>query len=290
MIVHERLRTAGLWALLALCLAGWVLPQASIDFRRARWGEAGALLFLPTGEYLQAASLGYQGVVADALYLWSIQYYGHHRTSEGRRYLWRIYDVITDLDPRYQDAYLTGAMVMAVDMSDPELAIRLLEKGAVNNPQDWIYPLEAGYYAWMDLEEPQRAAEYFDQALALEGVSPVVRRVRAEMENMSGNVEAALGLWIDIFDEAVRDRDQRLEAIAWQHVYDLKVGIDTRALGAALARFRADRGRPPRVLEALATEGYLQSVPRAPDGTAYEYDPVSGGVTDPRDEGSRAGR
>lgn len=286
----ERLRTAGLWLLLLVCLAGWVLPQTSIDFRRARWREADALLFLPTGEYLQAASLGYQALVADALYLWSIQYYGHHRTAEGRKYLWRIYDVITDLDPLYQDAYLTGAMIMATDMADPELAIRLLEKGAANNPDDWIYPLDAGYYAWMDLDDPARAGEYFDRALEKLGVPGVVRRIRAGMDEMAGNLQAALGLWLEIYDEAVAAGDEHLEAISWQHVYDLKVDMDLELLNEALVRFRVARGRTPRVLEALVSEGFVATVPRSPDGSAYEYDSVTGRVTDPRTAGSRADR
>lgn len=287
---RESLRTLGLWALLLLCLVGWVMPQASIDYRRARWSEADSLLFLPTGEYLQATSLGYQSLIADTLYLWSIQYYGHHRTSEGRRYLWRIYDVITDLDPLYQDAYLTGALVMAVDMSDAELAIRLLEKGADNNPDDWIYPLESGYYAWMNLGDHELAAGYFDRALAIPGAPPTLRRVRAAMDEYAGNLEDALRLWLAIYDGASANDDEPIEAIAWQHVYDLKVEIDLRTLAEAIGRFRKDRGRPPRVLDALASQGYLRTVPRAPDESPYPYDPVTGRVTDPRATSTRADR
>lgn len=286
----ERLRRAGLWALLPICLAGWIAPQMSIDFRRARWESTESLLFLPTGQYLDTASLGYQTLLADGLYLWSIQYYGHHRSALGRQYLWRIYDVITDLDPRYQDAYLTGALVMAVDMADVELALRLLEKGAAQNPGDWIYPFEAGFYAWINLEDYERARGYFDRALEIPGAPPTTRRIRAGLAEYAGNLEAALAMWLEVYDDAVAAGDERIEAIAWQHVYDLKIDIDLRALGEAIARFRADRGRPPRELGALALQGYLRVLPRTPDGGAYPYDAVTGRVADPREGASRANR
>lgn len=290
MIGGERLRTAGLWLLLLVCMVGWITPQASLDFRRARWRESEALLFLPTGDYLDAVSLGYETMMADALYLWSIQYYGHHRTAEGREYLWRIYDVITDLDPHYQDAYLTGALIMAMDMSDPALAIRLLAKGEAENPDDWIYPLEAGFYAWMNLEDHELAAGHFDRALALEGTPPLVRRLKASMSERAGDKADALELWMSIYAEADATDDQRLMDIAWQHIYEVKVDLDLEAIGGAIGLFRAARGRPPRILSALVTQGYLRQLPVDPTGAEYQYDSVTGRVTDPRDTGSRAAR
>ena len=266
------------------------MPQVSIDYRRARWSQPESLLFLPTGRYLDAASLGFQTAIADSLYLWSIQYYGHHRSEEDRRYLWRIFDVITDLDPRYQDAYLTGALIMAIDMGDAELAIRLLDKGAEENPDDWIYPMEAGHYAWIALDDYRRAAGYFDRALELPGTPPLLGRVRAGMAELSGDRKAALALWLDVHGRALESGDKQIEAVSWQHVYDLKIELDLEELHAAIGRFRLDRGRPPRVLDALRSQGYLPSVPATPTGEPYAYDQVTGTVNDPREGSSRAGR
>lgn len=286
----EFLHTAGLWFLLLVCLGGWVMPQVSVDYRRARWLQPEALLFLPSGQYLDAASLGFQTALADALYLWSIQYYGHNRSQEGRRHLWRIFDVITDLDPRYQDAYLTGALIMAIDMGDAELAIRLLDKGAEANPADWIYLMEAGHYAWIALDDYRRAADYFDRALELPGTPRLLSRVRAGMAELSGDRQAALALWVDVHGQAVANGDEEIEAVSWQHVYDLKIELDLEHLHAAIERFRRDRGRPPRVLDALRSQGYMVSLPSSPTGEPYTYDQVTGTVRDPRDGSSRASR
>lgn len=279
-----------LWLVLLLCLGGWILPQSSIDYRRARWEEPESLLFLPTGEYLDVVSLGHQNLVADALYLWSIQYYGHHRSAVGRQYLWRIYDVITDLDPRFQDAYLTGALVMAVDMGDPRLALQLLEKAAEHNPDQWIYPLEAGYYAWMSIGDLDLAAEYFLRAEAIAGSPATVPRIRAGLAEYSGRAEDALEMWIGIYEQAERDRDEKIQSIAWQHVYDLRVDLDLAAMRQAIDAFRDRNGRPPRALGALVRQGYLNRLPTTPDGSDYFYDPLRGIVDDPREGSSRANR
>ena len=198
----EFLHTAGLWFLLLVCLGGWVMPQVSVDYRRARWSQPEALLFLPSGQYLDAASLGFQTALADAFYLWSIQYYGHNRSQEGRRHLWRIFDVITDPDPRYQDAYLTGALIMAIDMGDAELAIRLLDKGAAANPP-------TGSTSWKQdtmpgsLSTTIAAPQTTSIAPWSSPVPPrLLSRVRAGMAELSGDRQAALALWVDVHGQA----------------------------------------------------------------------------------------
>lgn len=286
----RRARHLAVWVVLLVCIGGWVMPQMSIDYRRARWAAPDVLLFLPTGEYLSAASLGYQALIADALYLWSIQYYGHQVAAEGRQYLWRIFDVITDLDPQFEDAYLTGALMMGSDLGDADMAMRLLAKGAARNPEGWIYPLESGYYAWMSLGDHELAAEYFDKASALPGAPDVIGRMRAGMAEFVGDKRSALVLWVEVYEGAREDGNEKIESVAWQHLYDLKVDLDLEDLRVAIRRFRLDRGQPPRALDVLVTEGYLRVVPGTPAGESYEYEAVVGEVVDPRDSGSRAAR
>lgn len=275
-----------LWLALVACAGVWMNAQRSIDRRRDRWPASYPLMFLPSGQYLHASSLGYRVVMADLIYLWSIQYYGHHRTEEGRRYLWHIYDVITDLDPHFLDAYLVGALIMAVDMRDPEMAIRLLEKGMRNNPEEWLLPVDAGFYCYQDLEDYRRAASYFEQALQIPGVPPAVARLRAGMYEMAGDLRSSLRFWREIYQEA---EDERIEQIAWQHVYDIQVELHLQAVGEAVRRYQEDRGRRPQSLEALVRAGYLQDLPRNPVGRVYLYDPATGEVSDPG-AGRRRGR
>jgi len=283
--VSDRLRDAvviaSLWTLVFACGAGWIVSLQGLDARRAAWPTTYPLMYVPSGQYLRPASLGYRTVLADLLYLWSIQYYGHTRTLEGRRWLEHIYDVITDLDPQFIDAYLIGALIMSNDMSDPEMAMRLLDKGREHNPDEWILPLEAGFTAYMNADQYDRAREYFREAHR-EGGPDFAERLQAHMFEMEGNTQRALEAWSEVYREAEEEGDERVAAISYNHVYDLRVQRDFEVIDDALERFEVERGRRPGSLQGLVQAGYLDSrLLENPNGTPYEYDPETGELTDP---------
>lgn len=277
-----------LWLVVVLCGATWISAQQRLDARRDSWPTTYPLMYVPSGQYLQPASLGYRTVLADLLYLWSIQYYGHTRTLEGRRWLEHIYDVITDLDPQFIDAYLIGALIMSADMSDPEMALRLLDKGREQNPDEWILPLEAGFTAYMNAEQYDRAARYFEEARR-KGGPDFAERLQAHMLEVRGDLQTAFELWYDVYQEAEAEGDERVAGIAYNHVYDLRVKLDFRAIDEALQRFAVERGRPAPSLQALARAGYLDpGLLVNPNDTPYEYDPETGELRDP-DAGRQRG-
>jgi len=291
-VSHGRLREvaviAGLWLLVVACGAGWISAQQRLDARRGAWPTTYPLMYVPSGQYLRPASLGYRTVLADLLYLWSIQYYGHTRTLEGRRWLEHIYDVITDLDPQFIDAYLIGALIMSADMSDPQMALRLLDKGREQNPGEWILPLEAGFTAYMNAGQYDRAAGYFEEARR-KGGPDFAERLEAHMFEMRGDLRTAFELWYEVYQEAEEEGDERVAAIAYNHTYDLRVRLDFQAINEALDRYEAERGSLPRSLRPLVQAGYLdRRLLENPNGTPYEYDPRTGELTDP-DAGRQRG-
>jgi len=260
-------------------LAAALLLVVSIGFQ----GEFGAvgrgtatapLLYLPSGRYLQIAALGFDELLADALYLWSIQYYSNYDIADRYDYLEHIYkDVITELDPRYLDPYLIGSMIMTTEAQQPEMALRLLDKGIERNPDQWILPFEAGFTCYQTLKDYPRAARYFDVAQAVPGAPPIVQRFKAEMTRRAGDIRDSLQEWAAIHEAAT---DEYIRTIAWNHVHDLRVQVDLEDLKAAIALVRERTGRPPSGLAALQAAGILREVPRDPEGHPYLYDPRTG--------------
>jgi tetratricopeptide (TPR) repeat protein len=258
----------------ALLLA--VLVQGTIDTRAASRTAASPLLYLPSGRYLDIAALGFDGVLADLIYLWSIQYYGNYAIADRYLYLDHIYRrVIAEIDPHYIDPYVIGALIMNVEAHEPEMALRLLDTGIAHNPGRWILAFEAGFICYDTLKDYPRAARYFETALAAPDVHPLVRRLHAAMVDRSGDRRAALRLWAGIHDTT---DDAYTRRVAWNHVHDLKVEIDLADLRAALAAFAARHGAPPRRIEALTAGGFLPRIPVDPEDRPYRYDPVSGTV------------
>ncbi len=271
---HPGRRGMTLLAIASLLLA--VLVQGRIEARAAGRDAIHPLMYLPSGRYLRAAALGFDGLLADLIYLWSIQYYGNYAIADRFRYLDQIYtQVITELDPHYLDPYLIGALIMTVEARQPETALRLLDKGIRSNPDKWILAFEAGFVCYNDLRDYVRAAAYFEKALRAPDVHPTVRRIYAEMYNRAGDKRHSLREWAGIYETAT---DDYVRNVAWNHVHDLKVEVDLADLRDAIALFQTREGRTPRHLEELAARGLLREVPRDPEGRAYRYDPRSGAV------------
>jgi len=287
-----------LWLTVVGSMAVWITAQRSVDRVRNTWQEAYPLLFLPNGRYLAAASLGFRTTLANVIYLWSIQYYGHRRTPEGRRYIQHIYSVIADLNPAFIDAYTTGALIMASDMGDPGLAVELLDGGIERNPDNWRLPFEAGWYSYQNVGDPAAAERYFELAAQKPDAPGYVARVRAFMRVEQGDLLSAIVLWEQILEEAEAEGDEQAVAIAAQRVPDLYAQWAIGALEDAIASFREEQGRNPDSLAVLARLGRLpremfrdqEDRPLNYHEEPFEYDRATGEVSDPSAERARSQR
>jgi tetratricopeptide (TPR) repeat protein len=267
-------RTMAIAALLTLLLAAGV--QVGIEARADEESTPSPLLYLPSGKYLRFVALGFDELLADIIYLWSIQYYGSYHIQDRYEYLERIYaGVISELDPRYLDPYLLGSLIMTAEAREPEMALALLDKGIERNPDVWLLSFEAGFIAYNDMKDYGRAAEYFEAALRAPDVHPLVRRLYAEMHNRAGDKPTSLQLWSEILEST---EDEYVRRVAWNHVHDLKVEIDLEILRGAVSSFRERVGRWPSALGELGPRDGLRGLPRDPKGGDYLYEPVRGRV------------
>ncbi len=274
-LVRSSRRRLALGACVCLLLAS--LAQWGMEARAGARVEVHPLLYLPSGKYLKLVSLGFDGLLADMIYLWSIQYYGNYENTDRYRYLEQIYgQVIAELDPRYLDPYLVGSLIMNAEARDPEMALRLLDKGIEKNPDAWILAFEAGFVCYDSLKDYSRAAQYFEKALRAPDVHPLVHRLYAGMYERAGDKRTSLREWAEIYRTA---KDDYIRNVAWNHTHDLTVEVDLMDLRAALARFAGREGRPARSLAELRARGDIAELPRDPEDHDYRYDRATGEVS-----------
>jgi tetratricopeptide (TPR) repeat protein len=258
----------------AVLFLGSMGAEAALERREATAPHTAPLLYLPSGRYLKTVALGFDGLFADVLYLWSIQYYSNYAIADRYVYLEHIYkDVISELDPRYLDPYLVGALIMTEEARQPEMALRLLDKGIDRNPDTWILSFEAGYLCYNDLKDYGRAAKYLERAMAVPGAPPLISRFNAEMSRRAGDLRASLKEWTEIHDGS---QDVYVRTVSWNHVHDLAVQIDLQELQEAVAAFKTNTGRVPYSLAELQAHGLLKRPPLDPEGRTYLYDPRAG--------------
>ncbi len=233
------------------------------------------MMYLPSGKYLKPASFGYYGLLADFIYIWSIQYYSDPVFHPHIEYLKHTYDIITELDPQYLDAYQTGALFMFYEGRNPEAGLKLLDKGLQKNPKEWILPTDAGFYCMMILKDKHQAAEYFQKADNIPGAPTLVKRMRAGLNFQMGQTLYALELWKEVYKTAERPS---IKQTAFQHVHDLQVLLDLESLRNAIEIYQHQYHQLPLHLQQLVSAGILNAVPIDPESDPYQYDPRTGKV------------
>jgi hypothetical protein len=257
-----------------LVLTGFL--QYRYDSKRNYVEERGAFVTLPSGKTLRIISFGFQNLVADILFIWSIQFYSSYHLNNRYEYLEHIYNVITDLNPTYKEPYIVGSWIMALERGDIPMAIRLLEKGAKNMPDEWIFDYECGFYAYKDLKNIDLAEMYFNRAASKPTAPTHIARKRAHMIYMQDNLEYAYNLWRDIYNKAGDDGFARSAAL--NHLHQIKYEIDKKNLEQKIRQFQRANGRGPANLEELVSAGLIPEVPKDFGGGDYIYDPATGTV------------
>jgi tetratricopeptide (TPR) repeat protein len=272
--------------LLVASAAGFSSLKIATDKIVRKKVPGSSIIYIPSGKFLKYATFGYRALAADAVYLWSIQYYSTPTIDDRYDHLDHVFAIINELDPRYQDPYEVGAMIAVQgaleNRARPETAAKMinaaftiLDRGAANNPDQWIYPFSAGHVALMNLKDYDLAEKYFERCMKIPGAPDFVERLRANAIFKKGDLQTSWETWLDIHKRAP---DERTKRIASNHLYNVKATIDRTALEAALAEYRKRTGRLPADLGGLVGAGLVREVPKDLDGKDYVYDPATGAV------------
>ncbi|MCX5754221.1 MAG: hypothetical protein NTW97_11385 [Candidatus Krumholzibacteria bacterium] len=180
------------------------------------------VLYLPSGQFIEQASLGYRDLSADVLWLRMVQYYGGYRMGENDIALFaRLVDVITELDPQFVYAYVFGALIIAQDLGEFKQGIGFLEKGIRNNPEDWRLPFELGFLNYVYARDYPKALFYFEKAARLPGAAPQAARFAAFVAAKAGYVETSIAMW----EEIARTSDNTyIRELAERYIAKLRAG------------------------------------------------------------------
>ncbi len=166
-------------------------------------------------------------------------------------------------------------MIAIQEARDVRIAFAILDRGAANNPDQWVYPFNAGHIALMTLKDYPLAEKYFERCMKIPGAPEFVERLRANAMFKKGDLKTSWETWLDISKKAP---DERTRKIASNHLYNIRATIDEAALEEAAAKYRERFGRLPAALEILVRTGILREVPKDLDGKDYVYDPATGKV------------
>lgn len=236
--------------------------------------------YIPSSAYMKVASLGQRNFLADLVFIWAIQFFDRYGLEVRDTYLFHTFDVTTDLDPLFAEAYVFGNLFLSLDKRW-DLIYALSDKALAADPKSWIPAWDAGTYAFFHAKDYPAARRYFSIAFERNPSAKVVQRMMANAVKYAGDYDLALEYWKDIQRENEGLSDPQasyLIVAAKRNIYDLTIKIHLRDLKGALERYRVQRGNFPPNLDALVKTGYLRSVPLDPTGKPYLYDAKNGQV------------
>ena len=178
------------------------------------------VLYLPSGQFLEQASLGYKNLVADILWFRTIQYYGGYRLGENDLALFQhLIDVITELDPKFSFAYLFGALIIAEDLGAFDEGIEVLKRGMYNNPDDWWLPFEIGFLNYVYARNYKEAVRYFNLASRIPGAEEITSRFAAFAAARGGYIEKSIAMWQEL---AETSNNKYIRELARRYIEKLK--------------------------------------------------------------------
>lgn len=274
-----RPRTVAALVTAAALLAGTVAVEQRLQTVSRADPLGRELLYLPTAEMLNLASLGNAGFLADLLYLWSIQYYSQFQPHERFLYLETVYDLITDLDPLYHDAYRIGALIMQIqtgpdDAERQQAVIRLFDKGLANMPGNHELAEAAAWDMYVRYRDMEQAIRYVEAGVEMPGAPHRLKRLLAVWRDREDGLsfEEALAYWQEVREEAETEYDR---VVSDRQIYRLFAARDTDRLDPLLERWSERTGSCPSSWKPLVDAGWLQDVPRDYFGQPYRILPES---------------
>jgi tetratricopeptide (TPR) repeat protein len=264
-------------ALLFLLFAGIVSLKLAVERIPRKKIPGASIIYIPSGKYLKFATFGYSSLAADLIYIWAIQYYTTYTIVDRFQNLEHIFSIIAELDPRYTDPYEIGALIAVNEAKDLGLAYKIMDLGLAKNPDQWIFPFEAGHFA-QKAGDFETARKYYEKTMNIPGAPDIARRLYAAAGFKVSDLKESWETWLEVYNTA---KDERTKKIAGKHLYQVKSALDINLLKEAVRRFRERYQRPPAELDELVRFGIVSALPQDLDGKAYVYNPKTGEITPP---------
>lgn len=237
------------------------------------------LLYLRSGGFADRLFLHFDALAADVYWIRTIQHYGRDRRSARQEdrfeLLQPLLDLTTTLDPYFNIVYRFGAIFLAMDPPNgpgrTDQAIALLEKGLRTRPDRWQYAHDIGFIHYWHTGDYQRAAAWFERAIAMPGAPKWLPALTAVTLASGGDREGARKL----LEELLTSDEAYLRQAAERGLAQLRALDAIDFLQSLVERFHAGTGRYPMSWADIIRAGLLPRLPADTTGTPFVYDPVS---------------
>ncbi len=249
-------------AVAAAGLSATVFSQTRVD---ALHHEAtdDELLYIPSKAILKHLTAGMSNVVADLLWIETIQYTVREYHNPERKFAWlnHMINASVELDPYFTGVYQQGGMFLSAVGSD-DMALDLLERGYVKNPDTWQIPYEIVKIFTLnrrdEAESPALAAQWL-RIMAPHHQYPELylnwARQIEQRNNLAGQSRA---IWEDVIATA---KDPFVREVAQRNLRILVADDAAKALQGLAERYASEQGHAPASLNEFVRLGWIDHIP-----------------------------
>ena len=212
-------------------------------------------------------TLGFRNAMADIVWLQAVQVAGNIKMTHGDySRLYRLLDIAVNFDPRFDVPYLLGGLILGDSPDHGTEALRILDRGSAQFPDDWRYLFYKGYTLYFNIGDSAAAGEEMVLASRLPGSPAYLPGLASRMLAEGNEPELAIHLLESIIE---KETDEMRRSALERRMKDVVMERDLQMLERAVASYREMTGAEPLLLQDLVRTGILSGIPAEPNGGNY---------------------
>jgi hypothetical protein len=186
--------------------------QAATD--PGRWAQASELrtVFLPSPEATKVASLGFNMVIADLMWIRAVLLFVDFLGSEGdhgAQWTHSVLKTVGTLDPAWRTPFFYGGGMLRL-LNNVEGSDEIFADGMKAFPQDAYFPFSLAMNAYLHHQDLDLAVKHLQAAAAMPGAPRWYRSAAAEFISRRGQRTTALLYLKEQIDNANSERERIL--------------------------------------------------------------------------------
>ena len=276
------MRIASIFLALFIILDGALIYNSQKKIETLGSGPSGtqSLPNIPDSKYLKQISLGQNSLLADLIWLKTIQVMGDRNiTRKDAEWIYHAVSTATDLDPKFYYMTELGGIYLAAVAGHHNLSIKLLKKGYENNPGLWEFPFFIGFNYFFYLKDFKQAAYYMGVGAELPKRPPYLPFLASRLYAQAGDPRYGMELTEAIYENT---KNEKVREALRQRMKELQVEINLDALQNEVNAYKSRFGRYPASVRELLAGGFIKTAPVDSLGVKYLINPETGEVSNTR--------
>jgi len=220
----------------------------------------------PNRDVATALGMGRPALAADIAWMQVIQYIGApHSETVKHAGLENWILLINDLDPRFRQPYMHGAILLSLAPDRAEIAEKILLRGREEHADDqrqWEWNMWLGFVQYFGLLRPDKAADSYQRSFDAGGP----KYLEAFARDLRNAREGCSDLWLRLNEARAQTAGSQEGSLLSASVSrDALVHCFEVYLSAAVTKYKVQLGKEPESIDDLRSMGLLvEDVPEIP--------------------------